>query len=75
VEACTELSAATALYRVMDMTFWLLQAEARLVPLADSAGYPTMVQMLRADEQEPRQRAPQPRPTRAAARAADVRDG
>jgi tetratricopeptide (TPR) repeat protein len=29
-QACTELSAAIALYRAMDMTFWLPQAEAAL---------------------------------------------
>jgi hypothetical protein len=30
VPACAELSAAIALYRALDMTFWLPQAEARL---------------------------------------------
>jgi hypothetical protein len=29
-QAHTELSTATALYRAMDMVFWLLQAEAAL---------------------------------------------
>jgi predicted ATPase len=32
--ACTELAAAIALYRDMEMTFWLTQAEARLETLA-----------------------------------------
>jgi hypothetical protein len=29
-QACSELSTAIALYRAMDMTFWLPQAEASL---------------------------------------------
>jgi hypothetical protein len=29
-QACTELSTAIALYRAMDMTFWLPQTEAAL---------------------------------------------
>jgi tetratricopeptide (TPR) repeat protein len=33
-QACTELSAAIELYRAMDMTFWLPQAEAALAQLA-----------------------------------------
>jgi tetratricopeptide (TPR) repeat protein len=33
-QARTELSAAIALYRVMDMTFWLPQAKAALVQVA-----------------------------------------
>jgi hypothetical protein len=33
-EACTGLSAAIALYRAMDMTFWLPQAEAALAQVA-----------------------------------------
>jgi tetratricopeptide (TPR) repeat protein len=33
--AHTELSAAIALYRTMDMTFWLLQAEATLAPMEE----------------------------------------
>ncbi len=32
-QACSELSAAMALYRAMDMTFWLLQAEATLAQI------------------------------------------
>ena len=32
--ACTALSAAIALYRAMDMTFWLPQAEATLAQMA-----------------------------------------
>jgi hypothetical protein len=33
-QACSELSAAIALYRAMDMTFWLPQAEAALAQVA-----------------------------------------
>jgi class 3 adenylate cyclase/tetratricopeptide (TPR) repeat protein len=33
-QACTELSTAIALYRAMDMTFWLPQAEAALAQVA-----------------------------------------
>ena len=33
-QARTELSAAIALYRAMDMTFWLPQAEAALAQVA-----------------------------------------
>jgi hypothetical protein len=32
-QACSELSAAIAFYRAMDMTFWLPQAEAALVQM------------------------------------------
>jgi hypothetical protein len=32
--ACTELAVAIALYRAMDMTSWLLQAEAVLAQMA-----------------------------------------
>jgi hypothetical protein len=33
-QARTELAAAITLYRIMDMTFWLSQAEAALVQVA-----------------------------------------
>ena len=32
-QACAELSAAIALYRTMEMTFWLPQAEAALAQM------------------------------------------
>jgi tetratricopeptide (TPR) repeat protein len=32
-QACAELAAAIDLYRAMEMTFWLLQAEAELAPV------------------------------------------
>ena len=32
-QACTELSSAIDLYRAMDMTYWLSQAEAALAQL------------------------------------------
>jgi tetratricopeptide (TPR) repeat protein len=35
-EACSELSAAIALYRAMDMTFWLPQAEAALAQVGNA---------------------------------------
>jgi hypothetical protein len=38
-QAYAELSAATALYRAMDMTFWLPQIEAALAQV-DDAGAP-----------------------------------
>jgi hypothetical protein len=34
-QACAELSAAIALYRAMDMTFWLPQAEAALAQVGE----------------------------------------
>jgi hypothetical protein len=34
-QACTELSTATTLYRAMDMTFWLPQAEAALAQVEE----------------------------------------
>jgi hypothetical protein len=37
-QACTELSAAIDLYRAVDMTFWLLQAEAAMASLSSGAG-------------------------------------
>jgi hypothetical protein len=37
-QACTALSAAIELYRAMDMTFWLPQAEAALASLRDRVG-------------------------------------
>ena len=37
-EARAEFSAAIALYRAMDMTFWLPQAEAALAEVEDHAG-------------------------------------
>jgi tetratricopeptide (TPR) repeat protein len=36
-QACAELSAAIALYRAMDMTFWLPQAEAALAHISEAA--------------------------------------
>ena len=37
-EARTALSAAVELYRAMEMTFWLPQAEATLAQVAQQAG-------------------------------------
>jgi class 3 adenylate cyclase/tetratricopeptide (TPR) repeat protein len=37
-QAHTALSAASALYRAMDMTFWLMQADAPMAPLTGGAG-------------------------------------
>jgi tetratricopeptide (TPR) repeat protein len=37
-QACPALSATIELYRAMDMTFWLSQAEATLASLRDRAG-------------------------------------
>jgi tetratricopeptide (TPR) repeat protein len=37
-QACAALSTAIALYRDMDMTFWLPQAEAALAQMGDSYG-------------------------------------
>ena len=34
--ACTELSTAIALYRAMDMTFWLPQTEAALAQVGEA---------------------------------------
>jgi hypothetical protein len=33
-QACSELNSATALYRSMDMTFWLPQAETALAQVS-----------------------------------------
>jgi len=40
-QACAELSTAIELYRAMDMTFWLTQAEAALTQVGSSLALPT----------------------------------